>query len=340
MVRRIVSIGVVSALALVVAACGGDDASPSDTSAAASTNSAGASGGDPLRVVANFYPLAEALQRVGGDRVEVINLTPPGAEPHDIEVTSDDVDSIQDADLMVYLGGGFQPGVESVAEDRSGPTLDIATKVSLEPGAGGEATEDDHADETTAAGAAEDDHADEHGDVDPHFWLDPTLMQAAVDAIETELAAVSPADAETFAANAAAYDTELMALDSEFAAGLTGCARTQIVTSHAAFSYLAHRYGLEQLAITGLSPESEPDPQRLDELADLVERDGVTTIFSETLVSADVAETLARETGATTDVLNPLEGLTDEQLDAGETYLSVQRENLAALQNALGCPAS
>jgi zinc transport system substrate-binding protein len=328
MVRRMMAVGVVGALALGLAACGGDDASPS-------TPGTGAGGVERLRVVANFYPLAEALQRVGGDLVQVTNLTPPGAEPHDIEVTSDDVDAIQDADLVVYLGGGFQPGVEKVAEDRSGPTLDIGTAVTLEAGdhAAIEAEEGEHADESAA-------EHDDHGDVDPHFWLDPTLMRAAVDAIEGELAGLSPAAASTFAANAAAYDAELTALDAEFEAGLTGCARRQIVTAHAAFFYLAHRYGLEQLPITGLSPESEPDPQRLDELADLVEREGVTTIFSETLVSADVAETLARETGATTAVLNPLEGLTEEQIAAGETYVSVQRENLAALQAALGCPAS
>jgi zinc transport system substrate-binding protein len=337
MVRRFMAVGVLGALVLVVAACGGDDASPSDTSAAGGPTSTGPNA-DPLRVVANFYPLAEALQRVGGDRVDVINLTPPGSEPHDIEVTSDDVDAIEDADLVVYLGGGFQPAVEHVAEDRSGPTLDIATKVALEAG-DHEAIEAEEGDEH----AAEDEHAeegDDHGEVDPHFWLDPTLMQAAVDAIQAELATLSPTDEATFAANAAAYDTELAALDAEFAAGLTGCARAQIVTAHAAFYYLAHRYGLEQLAITGLSPESEPDPQRLDELADLVEREGVTTIFSETLVSPEIAETLARETGVTTAVLNPLEGLTDDQLDDGETYLSVQRENLAALQTALDCPAS
>jgi zinc transport system substrate-binding protein len=330
MVRRLMSVGVVGALALGVAACGGDD-----SSSPSSSTTPGASGGEPLRVVANFYPLAEALQRVGGERVDVANLTPPGAEPHDIEVTSDDVDAIQDADLVVYLGGGFQPGVESVAEDRSGPTLDIGTKLTLEASDHDE-DGDDHAGEE--AGEDGDDH--DHGDLDPHFWLDPTLMRAAADAIEAELAALSPADAATFAANAAAYGAELTALDAEFESGLDNCARTQIVTSHAAFSYLAHRYGLEQLAITGISPESEPDPQRLDELADLVEREGVTTIFSETLVSADIAETLARETGATTAVLNPLEGLTEEQLADGATYASVQRENLAALQAALGCPAS
>lgn len=334
MMRRLATVGVVGALACGLAACGGDDASdtttaPPSASAAPVTPDGSPPAAAPLRVVANFYPIAEALQRVGGDRVEVTNLTPPGAEPHDIEITSDDVDAIEDADLVVYLGGGFQPGVEEVAARRDGPTLDIAGQVTLEAS--------DHADEEHADEEHADDDGHDHGDLDPHFWLDPTLMQAAVDAIEAELVGVSPADAATFAANAAAYDTELGELDAEFSAGLAECARHEIVTSHAAFAYLAHRYGLEQLAITGISPEAEPDPKRLDELIDLVEREGVTTVFSETLVPADLAETLAREAGVSTAVLNPLEGLTDEQIEAGATYASVQRENLAALQAALDC---
>ena len=292
-------------IGMVVGSCGGDDSAATDD-------------GGRLQLVANFYPVAEAMRRVGGDLVEVTNLTPPGAEPHDLELTTDEVDAIQDADLVAYLGADFQPGVAAAAGDRSGPSLDITDAVTLEEGDAG-------------------DGADEHGSLDPHFWLDPTLMVSAVEAIEAELAAVAPDDAETFASNAAAYVAELQALDAEMAAGLGRCERTQIVTAHAAFHYLAERYGLEQLAVTGLSPESEPDPARFDELVDLIERDGVTTVFYETLVSPDIAETLAREAGVTTAVLNPLEGLSAEQIDDGADYVSVQRENLAALQAALGC---
>jgi zinc transport system substrate-binding protein len=321
---------VVAAMA-AAGGCGGDD----------SSSPSGSDGGAAkLHVVANFYPIAEALARVGGDRVEVSNLTPPGAEPHDLELTTDEVDKIQDADLVVYMGSGFQPGVAEAAGERSGPSLDIATVVTLQTGDSAAIEAQEGAESGSAApGTAAPATGDDRGNVDPHFWLDPTLMSAAVDAIATELTTISPADAATFQANAAAYDAELSTLDSEFHDGLQGCARTQIVTSHAAFYYLAQRYGLQQLAITGLSPESEPDPSRLDDLADLIEQDGITTVFYETLVSPDIADTLARETGVTTAVLNPIEGLTDKQAKAGEDYLSVQRENLAALQLALGCPA-
>jgi zinc transport system substrate-binding protein len=185
------------------------------------------------------------------------------------------------------------------------------------------------------AGAA--DALEEGGDVDPHFWLDPQLMIAAVDEVEAALSEASPDAAATFEANARAYKEELTALDEELAAGLGSCERDEIVTSHAAFYYLAQRYGLTQLPITGLSPEAEPDPERLSELADQIEADGITTIFYETLVSPDVAETLAREAGVEAAVLNPIEGLTEQQVEDGDDYASVMRDNLAALQEALGC---
>jgi zinc transport system substrate-binding protein len=177
----------------------------------------------------------------------------------------------------------------------------------------------------------------EGGAADPHFWLDPTLMADAVTEIEAALAAASPDDAGTFAANAARYRRKLAALDQDMRAGLAQCDRDEIVTSHAAFHYLAHRYGLTQLPIAGLSPEAEPDAGRLAELADRIEADGITTVFYETLVAPEVAETLAREAHVDAAVLDPLEGLTGDQIDAGEDYLSVMRDNLAALTGALGC---
>jgi len=300
-------IAAVGVLALVAAGCGDDDASSS---------TADPSQAPAVKVVASFYPLAELASRIGGDRVEVTNLTPPGAEPHDLELTTDQFDSILDADLVLYLGPDFQPAVADAADERSGGALDLTTAVALD----------------------KDDADGGHG-ADPHFWLDPTLLAAAADAVQAELTRVAPDDADTFAANADAYRAELTQLDADFQTALTGCARDEIVTAHAAFHYLAARYGLQQLAITGLSPESEPDPSRLDELADLVQRDGITTIFYETLVSPDIAETLARETGAATAVLNPIEGLTKNQIAAGDDYESAQRANLAALVAALGCPA-
>ena len=306
----------VALLAVGATACGGDDDGPD------------AAGGDRLQVVASFYPVAEAATRVGGDRVEVTNLTPPGVEPHDFELAPDDVDRIEDADVVLYLGEGFQPAVAEIAERQDG-AVDLMTGIDLEAGAS-EALEAEEA-------AGEEGGGDEHGDVDPHFWLDPTLLSAAVGEIEAALTDAAPDDAATFAANARAYEDELAGLDGEMEAALANCERDEIVTSHAAFFYLARRYGLTQLPIAGLSPESEPDADRLAELADQIEDDDITTVFYETLVSPDVAETLADEADVETAVLNPIEGLTEDEVDAGADYPSIMRENLAALRDALGC---
>jgi zinc transport system substrate-binding protein len=314
--RRLVALAAVPVIA--VAACGGEGGS--DDSGAA---------GDGVGVVASFYPIAEAAARVGGDLAEVTNLTPAGTEPHDLELSPDQVDDLEDADVVFYLGHGFQPAVAEATERRDGTTVDLLDGIDLQAGEG-----DDNQGET-------DDHQgeDDHGDnsVDPHFWLDPRLMADAVGEVEAALVEAAPGDAEAFAVNAREYEAELDALDREMESGLAGCERDEIVTSHAAFHYLARRYGLTQVAIAGLSPETEPDADRLAELADQIEADGVTTVFYETLVSPDVAETLAREAGVETAVLNPLEGLTDDQAEAGDDYVSVMRDNLAALRAALGC---
>lgn len=257
-----------------------------------------------LDVAAAMYPLAELAARVGGDHIAVTNLTPPGVEPHDLELSSDDLDDIDRADLLLYVGQGFQPAVEEVA-GRAGTSIDLLEDVD--------------------------------GD-DPHVWLDPTQMVALTEQVRDALIDLDGDRADDYRANAASYRDELERLDGELEAGLTGCARDTIVTSHAAFGFLAARYGLRQEAISGLSPDAEPDPDRLGELADEVRAAGVTTIFYETLVSPDVAETLAREAGVDTAVLNPIEGLSGDELDAGATYASVMRDNLAALRRALGCP--
>jgi zinc transport system substrate-binding protein len=315
---------------LVLAACGDDD----DDDSGAATND-----GDGISVVASFYPVAEAAERIGGDRVEVTNLTPAGTEPHDLELTPDQVGELEDADLVLYLGQGFQPAVAEIAERRDGGSVDLLETIDLEAGAAEALEAQEASEEAEAAGEGEaaDEEEHEESGLDPHFWLDPQLMTDAVDEAQAALSEASPEDAETFQANAQAYEDELAALDDELATGLGSCERDQIVTSHAAFFYLAQRYGLTQLPISGLSPESEPDADRLAELADQIEAEGITTVFYETLVSPDVAETLAREAGVETAVLNPIEGLTPDQVDAGDDYISVMRDNLAALHDSLGC---
>lgn len=297
-----------AALAAALAGCGG-----------------GAGGDDTVTVVASFYPLAEAAARVGGDDVEVTNLTPAGTEPHDLELTPAQVDAVEDADVVLYVGGGFQPAVERVAERRSGGAVDLLAELPVEDGAAGQ---DEH--------AAGDEHAG-GDDVDPHFWLDPTLLARAVGVIERALAEAEPSARPGIEARAEAYRTELQRLDDELRAGLADCRRRDIVVSHAAFHYLAERYDLAQVPIAGLSPEAEPNPARLAELTDLIGDRGVTTVFYEALVSPAVAETLAREAGVATAVLDPIEGLSRADADAGADYETVMRRNLAALRQALEC---
>jgi zinc transport system substrate-binding protein len=263
-----------------------------------------------VSVVASFYPLAEAAQQVGGAAASVTNLTAPGVEPHDLELTPQQIAAISTADVVLYLGGGFQPAVEDALTDATGTTVDVSAGLRSLPVPAGE--------------------SDASLSADPHVWLDPVLYGDIVRTTEQALAGASPS-------NAAAFDARLRALASEYRTGLSDCARNVIVTSHAAFGYLAQRFGLQQEPISGLSPDAEPTPDRLAELKALVERDGVTTIFTEDLVSPKVAETLAQETGATTAVLNPLESLTPDEVSAGDDYASVMRQNLSELRTALGC---
>jgi zinc transport system substrate-binding protein len=276
--------------------------------------------GNDLVVVASFYPLAEAAQRVGGDLVTVQNLTPPGVEPHDLELAPDDLEAIVTADVVLYIGGGFQPAIQEGVADAEGIVLDVLD-------AAGPLRSPPPGEEQGGAAVT----------ADPHVWLDPTRYAGIVDAVAETLARARPSQAATFRSGAEAFGAELAALDREFADGLANCRNRSIVVNHAAFGYLAQAYDLEQLSISGISPEAEVDPARLADLKSLVEREGVTTIFTEELASPEVAETLAEEAGVQTSVLNPLEGLTPEQLDAGEDYVSVMHENLDALRSGLGC---
>lgn len=304
--RATLGSGFLVALLLALTACSAGGDGSGDQSARA--------GRGALEVVASFYPLYEAAQRVGGDLVEVSNLTAAGAEPHDLELTPDQVDRIEDADVVLYFGRGFQPGVEEVAARAQGEAVDVLEDLPLPAG--------------PAAGG---------GSADPHVWLDLELMAGIVDRVQDALVAADPGGRTGFAARADVYRGELAELDSRFRSSLATCRRTTIVTSHAAFGHLARRYGLVQESIAGFSPEVEPDPKRFAALADLVRRTGTTTIYSETLVSARIADTLAREAGVGTAVLNPLEGLTREQQKAGASFLSVMADNLAALVRGLGC---
>ncbi|MGY1620668.1 metal ABC transporter substrate-binding protein [Geodermatophilus sp. SYSU D00965] len=295
------------------------------------SGSEGGGGSGGLTVVAGFYPLEWATERVGGDRVDVSSLTPPGAEAHDLELTPQDVAAVAGADLLVYLDG-FQPALDEAAETEAADTAwdaGQAADLSL--------SSEEHSHEGEEAHAEEEEHAAEGGEepVDPHFWLDPLRLAAVGDALADRLAELDPDGAAAFEQNAAALRADLEGLDGEMQAGLANCAVDTLVTSHDAFGYLADRYGLQVVGISGLSPSQEPSPAQLAEISTLVRERGITTVYTETLVDPAVAETVAAEAGVRTAVLDPLEGLTDDS--AGADYLSVMRTNLTTLQEGQSC---
>lgn len=294
--------------------------------AALSDDSAGLD--DGVQVAAAFYPLQYVAERVAGDHAEVTNLTAPGGEPHDLELTVRETAEVAEADLVVFEGG-FQPAVDDAVETNAeGATLDVTDVLDLRPAAG----DHDHDHEEPDSESHEESH--DHGDTDPHFWQDPLLMADLGDAVAEELAEVDPDHAEDYRANAADLRADLEALDAEYADGLARCERDTVVVAHDAFGYLSH-YGLEFEPIAGLSPDAEPTPADLAHLQEVIDDEGLTTVFYESLVSPDIAEQLARDTGAEVGVLDPVEGLTDET--AGEDYLSLMRQNLTALEEANGC---
>ncbi|WP_265522053.1 metal ABC transporter substrate-binding protein [Oerskovia flava] len=335
----------------VLTGCSTDDGTGTGTAAGAD-ETAEASGGD-VQVLASFYPLQYVAEQIGGDRVTVSNLTPPAADPHDLELAPAQVRVIGDADLVVYLSG-FQPAVdEAIAAREPAHVVDAAGSAGLE-----ERSEDTHSDDHSDDhgddehgddhdhdhdhGDGDDEHAEEvhadedehdHGALDPHFWLDPTRLAAVADEVATELTAVDPDGAEEYTTAAAALVEGLTALDEEFTEGLATCESRVLVTSHEAFGYLADRYDLEQVGIAGIDPEGEPAPARLREVADVIRANDVQTIFFETLASPRVTQALADDVGVATDVLDPLEGLTDP----AEDYVGVMRGNLEALRDGLSC---
>ena len=265
----------------------------------------GSGAGAKNAVVAAFYPLAYAAQMMSPS-AKVENLTPPGAEPHDLELTPRAVARIEKASVVLYLSHGFQPAVSDAVKSASGSKVDILQGLPLQSAKGQEAG-------LTA---------------DPHVWLDPVLFQQIV----RHIAAALPRPVHT-----ARLTADLRALDRDYRNGLAHCARKDVVTSHAAFGYLARRYGLHQVAITGLTPESEPTPKQLAHVIQLVRQTHATTVFFERLVSPRLADTVAREVGARTAVLDPIEGLTPAEQQQGKTYLTLMRENLATLRKALAC---
>lgn len=292
----------------ITTACGSGQADPTRKS----------SQGGKTDITAAMYPLQWLAERIGGPDATVTTLTKPGVEPHDLELAPVQVADLEKTGLVVYIRG-VQPAVDEAVEQHAADRgFDAATAIKTLP-------------PVTQEGEAVVERASDVG-YDPHIWLDPSRMAAIATGLGDRLAATDPAHATGYRERAAATATALKTLDDELAHGLSKCTSTAIVTSHAAFGYLADRYKLRQIGISGIDPEAEPSPARLAEVAKVAEQEKVTTIFTETLVSPKVAEVLSTEIGAKTAILDPV-----ESQPANGDYLSAMRQNLTALQAALGC---
>lgn len=316
--RRLISAAAVTATTVLgsatLTACGGDTAAAGNT--------------DKFDVVASFYPMAFLAERIGGDHAHVTSLTQPGQEPHDLEISARQTARLQESDAVLYLKN-LQPSVDdAVAQSGVRTKIDAASLTSLEK----------HGNEVGGHAAEHDDHEGSEGGessgLDPHIWLDPVRYAQVAEGVGAAFAKADPGHAADYRKNTADLVRQLDALNTEFKTGLAATRTKVFLTTHAAFGYLAERYGLTEEAINGLDPESEPSAARVKELEKMAKADGVTTVFYETLVSDKTAKTVAKDAGLRTDVLDPIEGITEKS--RGEDYLQVMRANLTALKTALG----
>ena len=280
-----------------------------------------------LKVMASFYPMYDFAAKIGGDKAEVITLVPSGTEPHDWEPAAADIRNLEEADLFIYSGAGMEHWVDDVLA-----SLDNKDLISVEASKG-VALRDGHShshEEEEGAGEPE-----EEGQYDPHVWLSPLNAEKEMENIKNAYIKADPDNRDYYEANYELYASRFADLNQKFKDTLSSLPNKDIVVSHEAFGYLCDAYGLNQVGIEGLSPNSEPSPARMAEIIDFVRANHVRVIFFEELVSPKVAETIAKETGSSVQVLNPLEGLSDEELESGADYFSVMEENLKQLEAAL-----
>lgn len=295
--------------------------------ATSACSSAGAAGGDTgkFEVVASFYPLQFLAQQIGGKYVHVTSLTQPGQEPHDLEISAQQTVRLQESDAVLYLRN-LQPSVDdAVSQSEVKTKIDAASLTTLE----------EHGNEVGGHAAAHDTRKSAEGaGEDPHIWLDPVRYAQVAEGVGKAFEKADPGHAATYKKNTAALVEKLDQLNTQYAKGLKNTKSKVFITTHAAFGYLAERYGLTEEAINGMDPESEPSVARVKDLETIAKADGVSTIFYETLVSDKTAKTIAQDANLKTDVLDPIEGITSKS--RGSDYFQVMEANLAALQKALG----
>lgn len=269
-----------------------------------------------LNVYVSFYPMYDFTSKIGGEKISVYNLVPSGVEPHDWEPALSDIVKLENADMFVYNGAGMEHWVEDVLR-----SLESKTLVVVEASKGINLLEND------------DDH--DHGEFDSHVWTNPLNVKIQMKNIKEALVQLDPDNRDYYEENYDKYCIELDKLNEEFITTLSNLPNKDIVVSHNAFSYMCNAYGLNQIAIDGLFPDSEPNPGRMAEIIDFVNENNIKVIFFEELTSSKVAKTIADSTGAIVDVLSPLEGLSDEEIKNGDDYFSVMRKNLESLSKAL-----
>lgn len=276
-----------------------------------------------LKVMASFYPMYDFAVKIGGDRAEVSDMVPAGTEPHDWEPAATDVKNLEQADLFIYSGADMEQWVDKVLAtlgNKKLVTVEASNGLKLRAGHGEEGESSD---------------SDENTQYDPHVWLSPMNAKKQMENIKDAYVKADPAGRDYYEANYKKYADKFDALDKEYSDTLSSLPNKSIVVSHEAFGYLCDAYGLTQEGIEGLVPDSEPDPARMAQIIDFVKKNQVKVIFFEELASPKVAETIAKETGASTQVLNPLEGLSDEEIKNGADYFSVMESNLQQLKAAL-----
>jgi len=280
-----------------------------------------------VKVVTSFYPLYFFTSEITGDKAVVSNITPAGAEPHEYEPTARDIASIENSDLLILNGGGLESWGENIKTNLNNKNTNVITAgeglITIE------SKEEEHEEEEH--------EGHHHHGTDPHIWLSPVLAIQMVDKIESGLSLKDPNNSSYYKANALIIKNKLSILNEEFKQGLITCKSKDIITSHSAFAYLAQSYGLNQIPIAGLSSEEEPSSKEMTEIAKFAKNNNVKYIFFETLISPKLSETIAKEIGAQTLVLNPIEGLTENEINNGKDYFSEMRSNLVNLKIALQC---
>lgn len=264
-----------------------------------------------LKVVTSFYPLYEIANQIGGTNIAVKNLTPSGVEPHDYEPTPRDIIDMREANLVIYNGQGLEPWSEKIVPDLKKNNVATIEMTSMLK------------DNLIAS--------------DPHLWLDPVSYAKEVQIVSEKLITLDPANTITYTQNTKQFEQEINNLNTAYESGLQSCKLNTFVTNHAAFAYLAQRYNLTMMPIAGLSPDNEPSAKTMAAITNLIKQKNIKYILTESLISPKIAETLATETGAKTLTLNPLEGLTSDEIVQGKNYISVMQDNLKNLRMALEC---